>query len=60
MAKLSEWLDVMLGEISRKEGEAAVSAAEQKRRDAGRTADDPAGSTPAPSQSPSQPSAERR
>jgi hypothetical protein len=30
--QLSEWLDVMLGEIARKQDEAARAAAEQARR----------------------------
>lgn len=33
MAKLSEWLRIMLGEIARKQDEAARAAAEQKQRD---------------------------
>jgi hypothetical protein len=32
MAQLSEWLDIMLGEIARKQEEAARAAAEQARR----------------------------
>jgi hypothetical protein len=32
MAKLSEWLKIMLGEIARKQEEAARSAAEQQQR----------------------------
>ena len=32
MAQLSEWLDIMLGEIARKQDEAARAAAEQARR----------------------------
>jgi hypothetical protein len=32
MAKLSEWLRIMLGEIARKQDEAARAAAEQKQR----------------------------
>ena len=34
MAKLSEWLKIMLGEIARKQEEAARAAAEQKQREA--------------------------
>lgn len=34
MAKLSEWLRIMLGEIARKQEEAARAAAEQKQRQA--------------------------
>lgn len=30
--QLSEWLDIMLGEIARKQNEAAQAAAEQARR----------------------------
>jgi hypothetical protein len=33
MAKLSEWLRIMLGEIARKQDEAARAAAEQKQRE---------------------------
>ena len=33
MAKLSEWLKIMLGEIARKQDEAARAAAEQKQRE---------------------------
>jgi hypothetical protein len=32
MSKLSEWLKIMLGEIARKQEEAARAAAEQKQR----------------------------
>jgi hypothetical protein len=32
MAQLSEWLEIMLGEIARKQDEAALAAAEQARR----------------------------
>jgi hypothetical protein len=32
MAQLSEWLDIMLGEIARKQDEAARAAAEEARR----------------------------
>lgn len=32
MEKLSEWLDIMLGEIARKQEEAERAAAEQARR----------------------------
>jgi hypothetical protein len=38
MAKLSEWMQVMLGEIARKREEAARAAAEQKQREAPREA----------------------
>jgi len=41
--QLSEWLDVMLGEIARKQDEAARAAAEQARR-----------ATPAPAPEPKQ------
>jgi hypothetical protein len=34
MAQLSEWLRIMLGEIARKQEEAARIAAEQKQREA--------------------------
>lgn len=34
MAQLSEWLRIMLGEIARKQDEAARAAAEQKQREA--------------------------
>jgi hypothetical protein len=57
MEKLSEWLDVMLGEIARKQGEAAVSAAEQQRRDQQRETSMPDTSPAAPTTSPT---AERR
>lgn len=33
MAKLSEWLRIMLGEIARKQDEAARAAAEQQQRE---------------------------
>lgn len=33
MAKLSEWLRIMLGEIARKQEEEARAAAEQKQRE---------------------------
>jgi hypothetical protein len=33
MAKLSEWLKIMLGEIARKQEEAARAAAELKQRE---------------------------
>jgi hypothetical protein len=33
MAKLSEWLRIMLGEIARKQDEAARAATEQKQRE---------------------------
>jgi hypothetical protein len=32
MSKLSEWLKIMLGEIARKQDEAARAATEQKQR----------------------------
>lgn len=38
MAKLSEWLRIMLAEIARKQDEAARAAAEQKQREAQGTA----------------------
>lgn len=41
MARLSEWLRIMLGEIARKQEEAARAAAEQKQRQAQQTADPP-------------------
>ena len=41
MAKLSEWLRIMLGEIARKQDEAARAAAEQKQRQAPQAADPP-------------------
>jgi hypothetical protein len=34
----SEWLDIMLGEITRKQEEAALAAAEQALRDAAKAA----------------------
>ena len=34
MSKLSEWLKIMLGEIARKQEEAARAAAEQQQRQA--------------------------
>lgn len=34
MAKLSEWLRIMLGEIARKQDEQQRAAAEQKQREA--------------------------
>jgi len=34
----SEWLDIMLGEIARKQEEAALAAAEQALRDAAKAA----------------------
>jgi len=43
MAKLSEWLKIMLGEIARKQEEAARAAAEQKQRDAPQIPARPAG-----------------
>jgi hypothetical protein len=41
MAKLSEWLRIMLGEIARKQDEAARAAAEQKQRESSATHDPP-------------------
>ncbi len=41
MAKLSEWLRIMLGEIARKQEEAARAAAEQKQRQARLPTDPP-------------------
>ena len=38
MSKLSEWLDIMLGEIARKQDEAARAAAEEALREAERRA----------------------
>jgi hypothetical protein len=43
MAKLSEWLKIMLGEIARKQEEAARAAAEQKQRETGQVPARPAG-----------------
>jgi hypothetical protein len=43
MAKLSEWLKIMLGEIARKQEEAARAAAEQKQRDVPQIPARPAG-----------------
>jgi hypothetical protein len=43
MAKLSEWLKIMLGEIARKQDEAARAAAEQKQRDTQKIPARPAG-----------------
>jgi hypothetical protein len=43
MAKLSEWLKIMLGEIARKQEEAAGAAAEQKQRDTREAPARPAG-----------------
>ena len=43
MAKLSEWLKIMLGEIARKQDEAARAAAEQKQRETRKTPAQPAG-----------------
>jgi hypothetical protein len=36
MSKFSEWLDIMLGEIARKQDEAARAAAEEALREAER------------------------
>lgn len=41
MNKLSEWLDLMLGEIARKQDEAARAAAEEALRDTERRASAP-------------------
>jgi hypothetical protein len=41
MAKLSEWLDIMLGEVARKQDEAERAAAEEARRAAAPTAPRP-------------------
>ncbi len=43
MSKLSEWLKIMLGEIARKQDEAARAAAEQKQRQAQKPDSRPAG-----------------
>lgn len=42
MSKLSEWLDIMLGEIARKQDEAARAAAEQALRETEARAQPPA------------------
>lgn len=42
MAKLSEWLRIMLGEIARKQDEEARAAAEHKQRETAREVDPPA------------------
>jgi hypothetical protein len=42
MSKLSEWLDVMLGEIARKQDDAARAAAEDALRETERRAAQPA------------------
>jgi hypothetical protein len=47
MSKLSEWLDIMLGEIARKQDEAARAAAEEVLRETERKAQPP---SPAPVQ----------
>jgi hypothetical protein len=39
MAQLSEWLRIMLGEIARKQEEAARVASEQQQREAPQAAD---------------------
>jgi hypothetical protein len=39
MAKLSEWLRIMLGELARKQDDAARAAAEQKQRETQPAAD---------------------
>jgi hypothetical protein len=41
MSQLSEWLDIMLGEIARKQDEAARAAEEQARRAAGPSPTEP-------------------
>ena len=41
MAKLSEWLRIMLGEIARKQDEQARAAAEQQLRQSRQGADQP-------------------
>jgi hypothetical protein len=41
MAKLSEWLRIMLGEIARKQDEAARAAAETKQRQSRQDTDRP-------------------
>jgi hypothetical protein len=41
MAPLSEWLDIMLGEVARKQDEAALAAAEQARREGAQPAPPP-------------------
>jgi len=41
MNKLSEWLDLMLGEIARKQDEAARAAAEEALRETERRASSP-------------------
>lgn len=43
MAKLSEWLKIMLGEIARKQEEDARAAAEQKQRETPQAPPRPAG-----------------
>jgi hypothetical protein len=43
MAKLSEWLKIMLGEIARKQDEAARAAVEQKQRESREIPAPPAG-----------------
>jgi hypothetical protein len=43
MSKLSEWLKIMLGEIARKQEDAARAAAEQKQRQAQDANSRPAG-----------------
>jgi hypothetical protein len=43
MSKLSEWLRIMLGEIARKQEDAARAAAEQKQRQAQDSSSRPAG-----------------
>jgi hypothetical protein len=42
MSKLSEWLDIMLGEIARKQDEAARAAAEAVLRESERKVQSPA------------------
>jgi hypothetical protein len=43
MSKLSEWLRIMLGEVARKQEEAARAAAEQEQRHAQNSGSRPAG-----------------
>jgi hypothetical protein len=43
MSKLSEWLRIMLGEIARKQEEAALAAAEQQQRQTQESGSRPAG-----------------
>jgi hypothetical protein len=41
MAKLTEWLRIMLGEIARKQDEAARAAEEQRQREQQQSAEPP-------------------